>query len=351
MGSTPQENCAKPQSPDINATEDESEGSVLPNDGADASPPKKHQSVAIGLARNGMAALVLIVLVVFGAVSVSRNSSAKSMEQVVNLGDTMDQNYPSGTSNKSPSSSRHDHTLLHKARARHHRRIKSQSHPDKIAHASTRRLMMGMGMGMGMGGGSSRSGSGRSGRTFMPTPQPSASPSASPTIITPSPSSSPTIRTPAPSVSNPPSQRPSISPTNFPTVSAAPSVSKQPSEAPSVSKEPSMTPSISPSGAPSVSDPPSLVPTERIEPSASPSIQPTFVRRTFPPTVAPTDGPGGRPSFGSSRSRSRSGGMMGMGRGRGRAFEIDDDRFDEQLNDLLRFLPADFVALFANGNN
>ena len=43
--------------------------------------------------------------------------------------------------------------------------------------------------------------------------------------------------------------------------------------------------------------------------------------------------------------------MMGMGRGRGRAFEIDDDRFDEQLNDLLRFLPADFVALFANGNN
>ena len=38
---------------------------------------------------------------------------------------------------------------------------------------------------------------------------------------------------------------------------------------------------------------------------------------------------------------------MGMGMGRARAFEIDDDRFDDQLEDLLQYLPADFVALFA----
>ena len=366
MGSASEESCAKPQTPDI-TTKDESTRTLETIDSVSDPPQRNSQSVAMGLARNGVAVLLLIAIVVFGTTHMSRGYSTRRMEQVVDLGDSLDQKYPSGTSKPGMDStvpnSRHDYSREQKARARHHKRVKSQNHPDNIGHATERRLMMGMG-GSSRSYGSFRSRSG-SGRTFMPTPEPSASPSASPSVISSPPSRQPSASpskhpsvspTLAPSVSKAPSQVPSHSPSLAPSVSFQPSLSLQPSLAPSVSKEPSMLPSISPSGEPTISNmptttpskSPSVKPTEN--PTAQPSIQPTFVRRTFPPTVAPTDGPFG-PSFGGSRSGSRSGGGgmmgMGMGGGRGRAFEIDDDRFDDQLEDLLRFLPADFVALFA----
>ena len=357
MGSASQETSELPQSPE--AMSEESTGC----DGADTAPQRKHPSNALAFARNGIAALVLIAIMAFGTSSMSLNNP-RPQEQVVHLGDTLEPNYSSTTGDKSSSSSllnsrergHHDHSREQKARARYHKRVKSQSHPD-IGHAVTdSRRLMGMG-GMGGGSGNSRSGSGR--RTFMPTPQPSASPSASPTARssaaptqqpnTPPPSESPTL---APTVSKAPSRQPSISPSLAPSVSFQPSVSKQPSGAPSVSVQPSGIPSESPSGNPTVSSQPSGSPSKHpsaeptAPPSRQPSAQPSFVFRTFPPTLAPTDG-ALRPSYSSRSGNNR---MMGMGMGmNARAFEIgDDDRFDEQLQDLLQYLPADFIALFGN---
>jgi len=356
MGSSLQEESSEQQSPNTII------GKKGRGRGVDHKAPEMQQSISrkdriFKAIRNGITAFALfaVIAVVMSTVLLSsnRNRNSSIPEQVVNLGDSLNSAYtgPAAASQLKPQPRRSllDNKQL-KARARYHERIKSQNHGD-IRHTNdASRRLMGMSDKGGRGGRSGRSrskgrNSGRSGggfRTFMPTPEPSASPSAFPTVTTSDPL--PTI---APSASRSPTQLPSVSPTQSPTVSSQPSLSKQPSFAPSLSALPSQLPTKFPTLAPTISS----QPTEAVEPSEKPAtLQPTFVFRTFMPTDAPTDGPGGfRPTFRSGMSGMSGMGGMGMrGRGRTRAFELDDDRFDDQLQDLLPLLPADLAALFNN---
>lgn len=325
---------------------------------------KKRRSAAITYARNCVALMCLFALLSMGTSAVSRYG-VETPEQVVKLPDTVElkdtASIPTDSLDATPEVARQKKGM----RKRAHRKVKPH-HPD-IVNADYKRRLMGKG---GRSFGRSGMGGGRSsrsfnlGRTFNPTPtpsasptrapagEPSASPSASPSV---SPSAAPS-KTPsaAPSTSKAPSNEPSVVPSNSPSVSFQPSLSIAPSSQPSVSARPSTMPSETPSQQPSVSKAPSSQPskmpsaTPSIAPSKQPSQEPSFVFRTFPPTIAPTESRGTPfPTFGRSGSRS---GMMGMGmRGRGRSFgSLDQAVFDNQLQDIVDFLPPDFLALFGN---
>ncbi|CAB9507169.1 Similarities with uniprot P08640 Saccharomyces cerevisiae YIR019c STA1 [Seminavis robusta] len=356
---------------------------------------RRRKSKALIFARNCIVILALFALLSFGTSTFSKANVVPPSEQVVKLGDAMQHKMKEAFEFFGESVSFKDIEELEEPwhlsqkvsrpqtkkdsrprtkqdkgrRKRPHRKIKPR-HPEIGLSGDNERRLQGMMGGMmgGRSGSFDHSGSFRSGffryRTFNPTPTPSASPSASPVG---SPSASPS-RLPSVSPSTTPSKQPSASPTTSKAPSRSPSSS--PSESPSVSKNPSGQPSLSlspsvssrpsrvpsstPSISPTLSKAPSASPsrTPSKAPSSPPSIRPSqspsFALRTFPPTVAPTDGPRTpRPTFGTGGSRSRS--RMGMGMMRGRSFSsIDQQQFNAELQDLIAFLPPDFLALFGN---
>lgn len=125
--------------------------------------------------------------------------------------------------------------------------------------------------------------------TWNPTNSPSHSPSFVPTISG------------VPTVSAPPSDLPSLQPSNQPTMSAAPSdgPSNQPSSRPSISNAPSDMPSPQPSKQPTISDAPSSGPTS--QPSSNPTSTPSTA-----PSRAPIMQPSKRPTTSNAPSNAPS---------------------------------------------
>jgi hypothetical protein len=285
------------------------------------SPPqqKMRRFVVMAYVRNCFVLMCLVAFLLFGS-SVLPSNVAQTAEQVVQLDDAIEldvrspplKNGPGIEDQIPPLDPNEGRTAQIKKgmRKRTHRRIKTH-HPDIFEADSNRQLRGRSSPNRNRGGNRkrSRSNSRSSVRTFNPTPTPSVSPSRAP--------------------AGEPSAKPSITPSNVP--------SSTPSSIPTVSSQPS------------TSSAPSLVPSVSMKPSQEPS----FVFRTFMPTIAPTEPRGTLfPTFEKSESRSgmmggRKGGRMGMGMGRSFS-SLDQNEFDNQLQEIVEFLPPDFLALFGN---